>query len=178
MGLNVPLVGLYVREDVDMKCNIMLTNFVKKTFKKSHAELVARLSFKAQLLEAAAANNHLAPQTTSPPLGYADSVHSSVGSPGFPPQNMSMMPELQTTPHNGAGQVQQNQYQPYDPRMSVQGSFHRQQSMQGSYHQQQPMSQFAPSELSNAETSTSSTKEDTKKTSGSPPTLSPAVELP
>lgn len=173
MGLNVPMVGLYVREDVDMKCNIMLTNFVKKTFKKSHAELVARLSVKAQLQEAAATNSHFASQT-SPHLSYAGSVHSSVGSPAFPPQNMSMFPGLQPPPHY----AQQNQYQAYDPRLSMQSSFQGHQSMQGSYHQQPPPSQFAPSELSTTETSTSSTQDGTKKPNGSPPTHFPAVELP
>lgn len=49
MGLGVPMQGLYVREDVDMRCNILMTGFVKKTLKKAHAQLVQRLSVKAQL---------------------------------------------------------------------------------------------------------------------------------
>ena len=177
MGLNVPMVGLYVREDVDMKCNIMLTNFVKKTFKKSHAELVARLSVKAQLQEAAATNSTLASQATSPHLSYAGSVHSSVGSPGFPPQNMSMFPPgLQPPPHYTQGHPQQNQYQAYDPRMSMQSAFQGHQAVQGPYQQQPPQSQFAPSELSNTETVK---QDDAKKANGAPPTQEfPPVELP
>ncbi|KFY19530.1 hypothetical protein V493_07922 [Pseudogymnoascus sp. VKM F-4281 (FW-2241)] len=179
MGLNVPMVGLYVREDVDMKCNIMLTSFVKKTFKKSHAELVARLSVKAQLQEAAETNNQLASQSTSPHLGYAGSVHSSVGSPGHPPQHMSMFPGMQPPPNYGPGQPQQNQYQAYDPRMSMQGSFQGQHSMQqGSYHQQELPSQFPPSELPNTQASQPSTQDDAKKANSSPPAQIPAVELP
>ncbi|OBT68430.1 hypothetical protein VE03_02842 [Pseudogymnoascus sp. 23342-1-I1] len=176
MGLNVPMVGLYVREDVDMKCNIMLTNFVKKTFKKSHAELVARLSVKAQLQEAAATNSHLASQATSPHLSYAGSVHSSVGSPGFPPQNMAVFPGLQPPPHYTQGHPQQIQYQAYDPRLSMQSSFQGHQSAQGSYQQQPPPAQFAPSELSNTQTSTA--QDDAKRVNGAPPTHFPAVELP
>lgn len=53
LGLNIPKQGLYLREDVDMKCNFILTSFVKKTLKKSHAMLVARLLEKANLREAA-----------------------------------------------------------------------------------------------------------------------------
>ena len=34
LGLGAPLLGLYLREDVDMKCNIMMTAFVKKTLKE------------------------------------------------------------------------------------------------------------------------------------------------
>ncbi|KFY08367.1 hypothetical protein V492_06288 [Pseudogymnoascus sp. VKM F-4246] len=177
MGLNVPMVGLYVREDVDMKCNIMLTNFVKKTFKKSHAELVARLSIKAQLQEAAATNSQLTSQAASPHLSYAGSVHSSIGSPGFPPQNMSTFPGLQPPPHYSQAHAQQNRFQPYDPRLSMQSSFQGQQSNQGSYNQQIPPLQFAPSELSNTETSTS-TQDDAKKANGAPPAHFPPVELP
>lgn len=48
-GLGVPREGLYLREDVDMKCSIFLTNFVKKTLKKAHQVLVERLVMKADL---------------------------------------------------------------------------------------------------------------------------------
>ncbi|KAK1831349.1 hypothetical protein QBC39DRAFT_240648, partial [Podospora conica] len=40
--------GLYIREEVDMRCNILLTAFVKRTLKKSHAALVERLKVRAQ----------------------------------------------------------------------------------------------------------------------------------
>ncbi|KAL3423608.1 hypothetical protein PVAG01_05355 [Phlyctema vagabunda] len=60
MGLGAPLQGLYLREDVDMKCNLMLTSFVKKTLKKSHARLVDRLMVKAQIIEGSAYNARLA----------------------------------------------------------------------------------------------------------------------
>ncbi|KAF2118992.1 hypothetical protein BDV96DRAFT_487359, partial [Lophiotrema nucula] len=43
LGLGIPKEGLYVREDVRMKCNIMMISFVKKTFKESHSKLVDRL---------------------------------------------------------------------------------------------------------------------------------------
>ncbi|KAF2399504.1 hypothetical protein EJ06DRAFT_458698, partial [Trichodelitschia bisporula] len=51
MGLGIPKTGLYLREDVDMKCNIVMTSFVRKTLKKAHSTLVARLLEKATLLE-------------------------------------------------------------------------------------------------------------------------------
>lgn len=50
LGLpNAPREGLYLREDVDMRCNILMTSFVKKTLKKAHAVLVERLVMKADL---------------------------------------------------------------------------------------------------------------------------------
>ncbi|KAK4251534.1 hypothetical protein C7999DRAFT_10723 [Corynascus novoguineensis] len=49
LGLQLPPVGLYLREDVDMRCNVVMTGFVKKTLKKSHAALVERLKIKAEI---------------------------------------------------------------------------------------------------------------------------------
>ncbi|KAG8425033.1 hypothetical protein J3458_001776 [Metarhizium acridum] len=43
LGLGAPTTGLYLREDVDLRCNILMARFVKKTIKKSHSTLVDRL---------------------------------------------------------------------------------------------------------------------------------------
>jgi hypothetical protein len=59
LGIGAPLQGLWLREDVDMKCNIMMTSFVKKTLKKAHSHLVERLLVKAQIVEAAEKNQRL-----------------------------------------------------------------------------------------------------------------------
>merc|ERR1711964_923839 len=62
--------GLYLREDVEMKCNFLMTRFVRKTLKDALATLVARLVVKAQLQEAAEANKRLewGSPPNSPPL--------------------------------------------------------------------------------------------------------------
>jgi hypothetical protein len=59
LGIGAPLSGLYLREDVDMKCNIMMTGFVKKTLKNAHARLVDRLVIKAQFEDNAIRNERL-----------------------------------------------------------------------------------------------------------------------
>ncbi|KAJ4287649.1 hypothetical protein N0V90_012352 [Kalmusia sp. IMI 367209] len=59
LGINAPREGLYIREDVRMKCNIMMMSFVKKTFKESHAKMVDRLVEKAHVLESKQANERL-----------------------------------------------------------------------------------------------------------------------
>jgi hypothetical protein len=59
LGLGAPVSGLYLREDVDMKCNIMMTSFVKKTLKKAHSHLVDRLLVKAQIEDAADRNRRI-----------------------------------------------------------------------------------------------------------------------
>ncbi|KAF6842141.1 hypothetical protein CPLU01_00234 [Colletotrichum plurivorum] len=48
LGLGAPLTGLYLREDVDMRCNVFTTSFVKKTLKKSHGMLVDRIKSRMQ----------------------------------------------------------------------------------------------------------------------------------
>jgi hypothetical protein len=48
LGLtDAPREGLYLREDVDMTCNILLTSFVKKNLNRCHRVLVERLLAKA-----------------------------------------------------------------------------------------------------------------------------------
>lgn len=45
--MDIPKEGLYLREDVDLSCNMLMMAFVKKDLKKSHKELVQRLIEKA-----------------------------------------------------------------------------------------------------------------------------------
>ena len=51
LGIDAPREGLYLREDVDMRCNRMMTGFVKKNLKNAHKVLVDRLMEKAKLAE-------------------------------------------------------------------------------------------------------------------------------
>ncbi|KAG5976338.1 hypothetical protein E4U55_007405 [Claviceps digitariae] len=44
LGVGVPAQGLYLREDVDLRCNILVAGLVKKTILKSHGVLVERLT--------------------------------------------------------------------------------------------------------------------------------------
>jgi hypothetical protein len=78
LGIGAPLQGLWLREDVDMKCNIMMTSFVKKTLKKAHSHLVERLLVKAQIVEAAEKNQRLSERLNS---GFTDSQGSTEYSP-------------------------------------------------------------------------------------------------
>jgi len=59
LGVGVPLTGLYLREDIDMKCNFMLTTFVKGNLKRSHGTLVDRMVAKAKLTEVERTNESL-----------------------------------------------------------------------------------------------------------------------
>ncbi|KAH8176745.1 NACHT and WD40 domain protein [Sarocladium implicatum] len=51
-ALGAPKDGLYLREDIEIKCNITLTSFVKSTAKAASREMVQRIIKKAELLDA------------------------------------------------------------------------------------------------------------------------------
>jgi hypothetical protein len=85
LGVGMPKQGLWLREDVDMRCNFVMTSFVKKTLKKAHATLVDRLLEKAHIIEATVHNNRLINQQHR-----ASSIHSSAAysqSPSLGPYN-------------------------------------------------------------------------------------------
>ncbi|TVY83589.1 hypothetical protein LSUE1_G003270 [Lachnellula suecica] len=104
MGVGAPLQGLWLREDVDMKCNIMMTSFVKKTLKKAHSSLVDRLVVKTQIVAAALKNEQL--NESSPQQGpfrrtstqYAQST-SDFGSESTFENHSPASPGLNPYPH-------------------------------------------------------------------------------
>lgn len=51
LGVETPRDGLYLREEVDMRCNIVMTSFVKKNLKNAHKVLVERLLKKVEFVE-------------------------------------------------------------------------------------------------------------------------------
>lgn len=61
LGLGAPTSGLYIREDVDFKCNVFMAGFVKKTLKKSHGVLVEAMARKAQEQNAGINTGSLSP---------------------------------------------------------------------------------------------------------------------
>ncbi|KAK0513684.1 hypothetical protein JMJ35_003406 [Cladonia borealis] len=90
MGLGVPKQGLWLREDVDMKCNFAMVKFVKGTTKKAHGALVQRLVERSQLIEAQVHNNDLAAQLSlreSYPPDYPSQITSSYENTTYPPAN-------------------------------------------------------------------------------------------
>jgi len=96
IGIGAPVTGLYLREDVEIKCNILMTRFVKNQLKDALATLVARLMVKANLQEAVAANFRLtydtqqdqkyAPQPGFSELSSPQPHHSPPHSPPYPGQ--------------------------------------------------------------------------------------------
>lgn len=113
IGIGAPVSGLYIREDVEMKCNFLMTKFVRKTLTDSLASLVARLLIKSQLIEAAEANRKLEQGSVMgySPMGSPRSTHLPMTppmSPGFPqyskPQRLSTMSGYTTMSEMDGGQ--------------------------------------------------------------------------
>ncbi|KAF2644982.1 hypothetical protein P280DRAFT_466230 [Massarina eburnea CBS 473.64] len=52
LGIGAPPEGLYLREDIEIKCNVTMVSFVKKELKAASKVLVERLIKKAELLDA------------------------------------------------------------------------------------------------------------------------------
>ncbi|MCJ1458242.1 hypothetical protein MMC28_008613 [Mycoblastus sanguinarius] len=80
LGLGIPKTGLWLREDVTMKCNVVMTGFVKKTTKKAHNTLVQRLVEKAHLTDAEVHNNALAEQLSIRD-SYPPDYHTGLSTP-------------------------------------------------------------------------------------------------
>ncbi|KAG9242255.1 hypothetical protein BJ878DRAFT_180453 [Calycina marina] len=98
IGIGAPVSGLYLREDVEIKCNFLMTKFVKNQLKDALATLVARLMVKANLQEALAANNRLAQgahddqYAPQPGISELSSPQSHYSSPPASPPTFPGMP--------------------------------------------------------------------------------------
>ncbi|KAL8833066.1 MAG: hypothetical protein Q9170_004528 [Blastenia crenularia] len=131
MGLGVPKDGLWLREDVDMKCNVMATSFVKKTLKKAHAILVDRLVEKAHIRETELHNNRIE-EHNSILSYYSDPKSPGLASPlpspdpsqqGFQGMNPQPSPLPTQQPMDHRGSIGKAPY-PYSPPIdSVQRPF-------------------------------------------------------
>jgi len=124
IGIGAPISGLYLREDVEMKCNFLITRFVRKTLKDCLAALVARLVVKSQIEEAAAVNKRLTFMGTPPQMG---SPPGSPGLSGSPP----LSPPL-TAPLPGKGGMGM-QLPPYQQRPGSLGYTGDEKSARASY---------------------------------------------
>ncbi|KAF7911065.1 uncharacterized protein EAF01_002573 [Botrytis porri] len=153
IGINAPVEGLYIREDVEMKCNILMTRFVRKTLQECLKALVARLVVKAQLQEAHERNRRLTVgsasgyeregDTMTPPLspplrspGMASG--GSVGRRGSAYSGLSVPTSPPLTPYNPekwaeAGMKGHPALTPYTP-LQLQQQQQQQQQLHQMHH--------------------------------------------
>lgn len=43
LGVNAPRDGLYIKEELDLRCNMFMSAFVQRNLKKSHAVVVEKI---------------------------------------------------------------------------------------------------------------------------------------
>lgn len=118
LGIGIPKDGLYIREDVTMKCNIMLTSFVKKTFKKAHERLVDRLGERTHVVDTEKHNTQTRMRMSnqygaSSTAGSSTPPTPSYTAPGSPPlpsvsprfsaMSAPRRPESPASYHTGVG---------------------------------------------------------------------------
>jgi hypothetical protein len=145
LGIGAPTEGLYLREDIEIKCNITMVSFVKSQMKAASKILVDRLIKKAELLDSgvlkammengklktinpADRTNTMDPNTfppNSPPLSHYQQPHQPTAqqqylSPGHnqyqqPQQQQAAVMELPGD-HMYYDQNNSGQYPSYTPR--------------------------------------------------------------
>lgn len=99
-ALGVPSDGLYLREDIEVKCNVTVMSFVKAQLKKAGGEMVQRIIKKAELLDAGVLQAMIEDgklKTINPadrrntvrrsPLPSPTGIYQTLGTP--PPQSQS-----------------------------------------------------------------------------------------
>ena len=90
IGLGIPRQGLYLREDVDMRCSVLMAGFVRKTLVKAHSSLVDRLVEKAKIRTVDHSNASLVQrQATLGPYAAAG-FPSPAGSAGSPASGLAL----------------------------------------------------------------------------------------
>lgn len=104
LGVDTPRDGLYLREEVDMRCNIMMTSFVKKNLKNAHKVLVERLLKKVEFVEEVHYQQSMSP-----------SVRSSIVTPPMTPSMQSQA----YLPQRSDGSVIDDTYKYGDKRASL-----------------------------------------------------------
>lgn len=110
LGIGAPPEGLYLREDIEIKCNLTMVSFVKKETQAASKVLVARLIKKAELLDAGVLQGMMenGKLKTHNPADRRSTMPSS--SPGHSPQQPYQMPmsptRSPTFPQNQMGQQQ------------------------------------------------------------------------
>ena len=160
--LGIPSDGLYLREDIEIRCNITVVGFVKAELKKASKEMVQRIIKKAELLDAGVLQGMIedGKLRTINPADRSNTVRSATSRYGSGPSPLASP----TTPHFSMhtvnspsmpytvprpGSMQPGGLPPRPGTSGSQGTYHGHQSQQYYAHQQhyQPAHQHGAQEL-------------------------------
>lgn len=137
--LGAPRDGLYLRDDVEIKCNVAMASFVKAQLKSASGEMVARIIRKAELLDRGVLRGMI---ENGKLRTHNPNDRSSTGpGAGMSPEGGVVSPRLQHSPtfHQDDRSYTPDQPMPYQvPRpMSYQQQQQQQQQNQQQQHYQQ-----------------------------------------
>ena len=137
LGIGAPPEGLYLREDIEIKCNMTMISFVKKEMKAASKILVERLIKKAELLDSGVLHAMMEDgklKTVNPADRSHHLENGNIHSPRLSPKqhyNMPMSPSRSPTfPHNQTGS--------YQPPNHSQGQNNIVMELPGDYQYPQP----------------------------------------
>lgn len=138
LGLGAPPEGLYLREDIEIKCNMTMAGFVKKENKAASKVFVERLIKKAELLDSGVLqgmmdNGKL--KTFNP----ADRSSRVPGSPGPSPRHSNLQPyNMPLSPMHSPTQPHYPSQQSYIPPDQLIGKNNVVMELPGDYYHPQP----------------------------------------
>ncbi|KAL8377265.1 hypothetical protein RB595_008106 [Gaeumannomyces hyphopodioides] len=146
--LGIPSDGLYLREDIEIKCNITVVGFVKAELKKASKEMVQRIIKKAELLDAGVLQGMIegGKLKTFNPADRSNTVHSAPYNGPASPQPSPTTPHYSTHTRNSPsmpytvprpGSIQQGGLPPRPGTSGSQGPYHGHQPHQFHGYQQQ-----------------------------------------
>jgi len=126
LGIGAPPEGLYLREDIEIKCNVTMVNFVKKELKAASKVLVERLIKKAELLDAGALsaimeNGKL--KTVNPADRSSKNSRLRSNSQDLSPGQAYHSPRLSTFPPSYSPQHSRNNSTAHEVIMELPGDF-------------------------------------------------------
>jgi hypothetical protein len=159
LGLGAPPEGLYLREDIEIKCNMTMISFVRREMQAASKKMVERLVKKAELLDSGVLQGMMENgklKTHNPQDRRTADQKSPHPSPNLggvsptQPYQMPMSPTRQSTFPNQMGAQQQ-----YVPPQHLLGQNNVVMELPGDYyHPASSPSHLHPNRMSSASTST------------------------
>jgi hypothetical protein len=138
LGLGAPPEGLYLREDIEIKCNVTMVGFVKKENKAASKILVERLIRKAELLDSGVLQGMMDKgklKTVNP----ADRSSRVPVSSGLSPQYANMQPyNTPMSPTRSSPQMHNPSQQKFVPPGQLLGQNNTVMELPGDYYHTQP----------------------------------------
>ena len=116
LGIDKPKDGLYLREDVDLRCNILLMGFVKRNLKKSHLEMVDKMMEKITLQDQSSSQLSRADTWKS---SHSDSSTLQRRSSNFTPQDSN--PQSHSSSQQPMGSSRETTLTPRQPSPDTAG---------------------------------------------------------